>query len=289
MEKKLSVAAGSEPQEVAPESYRFLQQLLYARSGLVLEPGKDYLVSARLGPLARELGLGTVNDLCALLEATRRPDLTRRVVEAMTTNETSFFRDPAQFEAIRKELLPRLRGRRAALRRLRFWSAAASTGQEAYSLAMVLLEEGLADWDAEILATDINRQVLERARSGRFTQLEVNRGLPAPMLVRYFRRIGLDWQISEEARRLVRFEEFDLRSSMRTLGPFDAVLCRNVLIYFDADTKQRVLTELRRTLMPDGWLLLGGAEMLWGNEALFERVRSNAPAIYRPAGEQENC
>lgn len=284
MAPKLTLTVPAEPQPVLPENYGFLQRFLHERSGIVLEPGKDYLVAARLGPLARELGLETLNDLCALLRATREPDVARRVVEALTTNETYFFRDPAQYEAIRAELLPRLRTLRGSSRRLRFWSAAASTGQEAYSLAMLLLEEGFADWDIEILATDINRQVLERARRGVFRQLEVNRGLPAVLLVRYFRRVGLDWQIGEEVRRLVRFEELDLRAPMRALGPFDAVFCRNVLIYFDAETRQRILRELRGTLVPGGWLLLGGAETLCGMEGLFERVATTAPAIYRPAG-----
>jgi len=266
---------------IRPENYRLLQSYLRERSGVVLEADKGYLVAARLGPLAQDLGLAGVDDLCALLWATQDAEVGRRVVEAMTTNETYFFRDPAQFEAIRKELLPQLRLGRGASRRVRFWSAAASTGQEAYSLAMLLLEEGFGGWNVEILATDINRQVLEKARRGVYGQLEINRGLPAPLLIKYFRRIGLDWQIGEQVRALVRFEEFDLREATVGREPFDAVLCRNVLIYFDAETKKRVLTNIARVLAPGGWLLLGGAETALGLEAFFERVTVGQAVVYR--------
>jgi chemotaxis protein methyltransferase CheR len=195
----------------------------------------------------------------------------RQVVEAMTTNETYFFRDPAQYDAIRSVLLPQLKEQRRDTRRLRFWSAAASTGQEAYSLAMLLLADGLSDWNIEILGTDFSSQVLERARSGKYHQMELNRGLPAALLVKHFRRAGVDWQLSEQVRGMVRFETIDLRKSMHALGPFDLVFCRNVMIYFDAETKKNILKELHGTLSPGGWLLLGGAETAFGVEEWFER------------------
>ena len=266
--------------EIHSENYRFLQQHVYSQTGIVLEADKHYLFESRLTPIVRELGLGSINDLCALIQATREPEVGRRVVEAMTTNETYFFRDPAHYEAIRTVLLPRLKEGRRETRKLRFWSAAASTGQEAYSLAMLLLEEALSDWNIQILGTDFSSQVLERARSGKFQQIEVNRGLPATLLVKYFRRSGVDWQLSEPVRRMARFETIDLRKSMRALGPFDLVFCRNVLIYFDAGTRKEILKELHGTLFRGGWLLLGGAETAFGVEEWFERQTVGSATVY---------
>ena len=163
---------------------------------------------------------------------------------------------------------------------MRFWSAAASTGQEAYSLAMILLEEGLNDWDIQILGTDFGSQVLERARSGIYQQIEVNRGLPAPLLVKYFRRSGANWQLSEAVRRRVRFDTIDLRSPMRALGPFDLVFCRNVLIYFDSATKKKILEDLHGTLFRGGWLFLGGAETAFGIDSWFEKISIEGAIAY---------
>jgi chemotaxis protein methyltransferase CheR len=202
------------------------------------------------------------------------------VVEAMTTNETYFFRDPAHYEAIRTVLLARLKEDRRDTKKLRFWSAAASTGQEAYSLAMLLLETGFADWNVQILGTDFSSQVLERARSGKYQQIEVNRGLPAARLIKYFTRSGVDWQLSEAVRRLAHFETIDLRKSMRALGPFDLVFCRNVMIYFDPETKKKILKELHGTLFRGGWLLLGGAETAFGVEEFFERQTVGNAIVY---------
>jgi chemotaxis protein methyltransferase CheR len=266
--------------EIHSENYRFLQEHVYAQAGIVLEDDKHYLFESRLGPIVRQLGLGTINDLCALIQATSETEVGRRVAEAMTTNETYFFRDPAQFEAIRTVLLPRLKESRRDTKKLRFWSAAASTGQEAYSLAMLLLAEALSDWDIQILGTDFSSQVLERARSGKYQQIEVNRGLPAALLVKYFRRSGMDWQLSDLVRRTARFETIDLRKSMRALGPFDLVFCRNVMIYFDAGTRKEILKELHGTLFRGGWLLLGGAETAFGVEEWFERQIVGGATVY---------
>ncbi|MCC6394250.1 MAG: protein-glutamate O-methyltransferase CheR [Bryobacterales bacterium] len=262
------------------DNYRFLQKHVYTQSGIVLEEDKHYLFENRLTPIVRQLGLGSINDLCALLQATREEEISRRVVEAMTTNETYFFRDPAHYDAIRSVLLPRIAQERRDNKRMRFWSAAASTGQESYSLAMHLLEGGFGDWDVQILGTDFSSQVLERARSGKFHQIEVNRGLPAALLVKYFRRSGVDWQVSEAARRMTRFETIDLRKSMRALGPFDLVFCRNVLIYFDTETKQKIMEEIHGTLFRGGWLLLGGAETAFGVERWFERQNIGSATVY---------
>jgi chemotaxis protein methyltransferase CheR len=266
--------------EIRSENYRFLRDHVYSQTGIVLEGDKNYLFESRLAPIVRQLGLGSINDLCALMLATQEARLGRQVVEAMTTNETYFFRDPAQYEAIRTNLLPRVREERKATKRLRFWSAAASTGQEAYSLAMLLLDAGLGDWDIQILGTDFSSQVLERARSGTYKQIEVNRGLPTTSLVKRFKRSGVDWQLSDQVLRMARFETIDLRKSMRALGPFDLVFCRNVLIYFDAETKKKILKEIHGTLFRGGWLLMGGAETAFGFEEWFERQAVGTACVY---------
>ena len=262
------------------DNYRFLQEHVYARTGIVLDEGKHYLFETRLTPIARQLGLASINDLCFLLRKPGQTEVGRQVAEAMTTNETYFFRDPGHYEAIRTILLPRLRQERADTRTLRFWSAASSTGQEAYSLAMLLLEEGLADWKIRILGTDFSSTALERARAGQYQQIEVNRGLPTPLLVKYFRRSGINWQLSDAVRRMVDFEIGDLRASMRTMGPFDLVFCRNVLIYFDPETKRKIVHELHGTLFRGGWLLLGGAESVFGVEQWFERATAGSATVY---------
>jgi chemotaxis protein methyltransferase CheR len=266
--------------EILPENYRFLQQHIYSQSGIVLESDKHYLLEARLAPVVRQFALGSINDLCGLLTSPRAAEAGRLVAEAMTTNETYFFRDIAHYEAIRKILLPRLKQERSDTRKLRFWSSAASTGQEAYSLAMLLYEEGLSSWNIDILGTDFSSQVLARARSGSYKQIEVNRGLPASLLVQHFRRCGVDWQLNDEIRRMVRFEPIDLRKKMTSLGPFDLVFCRNVLIYFDAKTKVEILKELHGTLFRGGWLFLGGTETVFGMEEWFERQCVGGATVY---------
>lgn len=265
---------------ILTDNYRFLREQIYSQAGIVLEDDKHYLFETRLSPIVRQLGLASINDLCALLKAGRATDVHRRVVEAMTTNETYFFRDPAHYDSIRSTLLPRLREERQDTRRMRFWSAASSTGQEAYSLAMALLEEGFAGWNIQILGTDFASKVVERARAGKFQQIEVNRGLPASLLVKYFRRAGVEWLLNEEVRRLAQFDSIDLRKSMKALGPFDLVFCRNVMIYFDAATKEQILREIHSTLFRGGWLLLGGAETAIGVDKWFERRVVGAATVY---------
>jgi chemotaxis protein methyltransferase CheR len=264
---------GSQTQvtEILPENYRFLQAHVYSKVGIVLEDNKHYLFESRLAPIVQQFSLGSINNLCALLLAKRNPEIGQQVVEAMTTNETYFFRDPAQYEVIRTALLPSLKEERQVTRKMRFWSAASSTGQEAYSLAMLLLKEGFQDWNIQILGTDFSSSVVERARSGSYQQIEVNRGLPASLLLKHFHRSGLEWQLTEPVRKMARFETIDLRKSLRTLGPFDLVFCRNVLIYFDNETKRNILKELHSTLFRGGWLLLGSTEAAFGLEEWFDR------------------
>jgi chemotaxis protein methyltransferase CheR len=266
--------------EILPENYRFLQAHIYSQVGIVLESNKSYLFESRLAPIVKQFSLGSINALCDLLLAKRDPEISHQVVEAMTTNETYFFRDPAQYEAIRTILLPKLKEERQVTRKMRFWSAASSTGQEAYSLAMMLVEDGLKDWDIQILGTDFSSKVVERAQSGSFQQIEVNRGLPAALLVKHFHRTGLNWQLSEPVRRMARFETIDLRKSMRTLGPFDLVFCRNVMIYFDNETKRNIMKELHSTLFRGGWLFLGGAESAFGLDEWFDRKTIGNITVY---------
>ncbi|HEY3742185.1 MAG TPA: protein-glutamate O-methyltransferase CheR [Bryobacteraceae bacterium] len=268
-----TLAPPANPGAIEPENYRYLQELVYTGSGIILEEDKHYLLEARLSSVARNSGLPSINDLCNLLRATSGDDGVRKqVVEAMTTNETYFFREPAQYDAIKNVLLKELRELRSATRKLSFWSAASSTGQEAYTLGMLLNEQGFGDWNTQILGTDLNHRMVERARAGRYLQIEVNRGLPAPYMLKYFTRQGVDWQINEQIRKTARFEQFDLRHKMRAYGPFDLVFIRNVLVYFDAPTRRQILREIHSTLFRGGWLLLGSAEVPSGLDDCFERL-----------------
>jgi chemotaxis protein methyltransferase CheR len=246
--------------------FTFIAGLLKSRSGLIITPDKTYLLETRLSPMMREHGLA---GLAALIEILRQPTseaLRDRVVDAMTTNETSFFRDNHPFETLRKSVLPGLIERRAASRSLRIWSAACSTGQEPYSLAMVLKDHFpiLAGWRVEIVATDISPSVLERAKSGLYSTFEVQRGLPIQMLVRHFDQVGNEWRVKDDLRRNISFRPANLLQDFSALGTFDVVLCRNVLIYFDQETKTRILRAIAKNLASDGSLLLGGAESVFG-------------------------
>ncbi len=266
--------------DIFPQNYRLLQDRIYLHTGIVIEDNKHYLLESRLAPIVKQLGLGTINELCAVLQTENDHDLNLQVVEAMTTNETYFFREPAHYQAINSTLLPQLKQERAATKRLRFWSAAASTGQEAHSLAMLLLDAGLSDWNTQILGTDFSPKVLEKARAGRYQQIEVNRGLPPRNLVKYFHQCGLDWRLGDTVLRMSRFETTDLRKSMRGLGPFDLVFCRNVLIYFDAETKRSIIQQIHGTLFRGGWLLLGGAETVFGVEEWFSKQTIDGATVY---------
>ncbi len=265
---------------ITQENYRFLQQHVYQHSGIVLDDAKHYLLEARLVPIVRDVGLVDLNALCQALRSAGEVSLRNRVVEAMTTNETLFFRDKSPFDALRVKVLPELR---SALRGrpVRIWSAAASTGQEAYSIAMLLLESGLSPSEVEILGTDLNEEVLARARGGVYSQLEVNRGLPAPFLVKYFTRRGMSWEVQEPIRRMARFQQLDLRSGIRALGMFDLVFCRNVLIYFDIPTKQGILKQIRSVMQPHAYLFLGSAETTLNVDERFSRKVLEGAVVYQ--------
>ncbi len=264
--------------------FDFLRGLVRERSAIVLEPGKEYLVESRLVPLVRDRQLASIPALVSALRAQPRGELERAVVEAMTTNETSFFRDHHPFEALRSRLLPELLRARAAERRLRFWSNACSSGQEAYSVAMLLLEHfpALATWDVTILATDLSREMVQRTQEGRYGQLEMNRGLPATSLVRFFERHGTQWHARPELRRLVQAREMNLMEPWPPLPRFDVIFLRNVLIYFDLETKRQILRRARQALRPDGCLFLGSAETTVMVDDAWERVVQGTSVAYRP-------
>jgi chemotaxis protein methyltransferase CheR len=254
-------AAKAAPRTVlSEENYNFLQRHVYNASGIVLDSSKLYLIESRLTPLVRTESIKSLDDLCLRIRANSTSLLSRRVVEAMTTNETLFFRDVATFDALRKKIIPRLLAAKGAARKLAIWSAASSTGQEAYSIAIMLAEMGIRADDVEILGTDLSEQVLDRAREAKYVQFEVNRGLPSPLLVKYFRQSGLNWELHESIRKMVTFRAMDLRQDMRSVGVFDLILCRNVLIYFDVETKKKIVEQMRRILYPHGTLVLGCAE-----------------------------
>ncbi len=259
---------------MTPADYEYIRRLLKARSGLMLSAEKHYLVESRLLPIARRLGLANLSGLVLRLKAPGGEPLIAEVVEAMTTNESLFFRDKTPFDQFRDTIVPALLQSRASSRRVRIWCAAASTGQEPYTLAMCLREMGqeLRGWRFDILATDIATGVLEKAKSGIYSQFEVQRGLPVTMLIKYFSQVGEMWQIAPEIRGMVRFQPFNLLNDFSALGPFDIVFCRNVLIYFDQDTKVDVLNRLAKTMERDGYLALGGAETVVGLTSAFKPV-----------------
>jgi len=268
-----------------PTTFSGIAAFLAERSGLALGPDKTYLVESRLQPIARREGLASLEALLAAIRQRPTGDLARDVLEAMTTNETSFFRDRTPFDQIRDIVLPALVAARRQTRRLSIWCAAASTGQEPYSLAMVLKEMGpeLGGCSVEIVATDLNNQVLERARRGVYSQFEVQRGVPSKLLLKYFRQVGTDWEIDPALRAMVRFRPLNLLADFSALGRFDLVLCRNVLIYFDQPTKVRVLQRMAGVTAPDGYLMLGSTESIIGLGLTLTSDRAHH-AILRPGG-----
>jgi len=246
-----------------PEDFRFVCEFVREAAAIVLEPGKEYLVETRLGPVAAQRGLGDIAGVVRELRKNRHSALAQAVVDAMTTNETSFFRDVAPYEHLRKSVIPRLIEARSNERALTFWCAAASSGQEPYSMMMMLREDfpQLASWRIQFIATDISQTMLARCRAGVYSQLEVNRGLPARLLVKYFQKKGIDWQIDEKLRSAIEWREFNLSGHAWTgLPRFDLIMLRNVMIYFDLATKRSILASMRRVLRPDGFLFLGTAE-----------------------------
>jgi chemotaxis protein methyltransferase CheR len=263
--------------------FNLVRELVRARSGVVLDAEKAYLADARLRTLARDLGLESAAEVVAQVRAGRNPDLAQKMVEAMTTNETSFFRDGHPFEALQAVILPDLIRRRAAERRLSIWCGACSTGQEPYSIAILLREHfpALSGWDVRILATDLCTDILARARAGRYTDMEIGRGMPPPLRDRYFDRVGTGWVARDAARGRIEFRQFNLLSETLPVSSVDVLFLRNVLIYFDVPTKSAILNRVRSALRSDGILFLGGTETTWNLHDGFARVPCGRAHYYR--------
>ncbi len=269
---------------MTPHDYDFLRKCLKQRSGLVLSADKQYLVESRLLPVARKAGLGSLGELVATLKRGNAEALMIAVVEAMMTNESFFFRDKTPFENFRSVVMPALIAARQNSRTIRIWCAAAAAGQEPYSLAMALKELGrkIEGWRIDLIATDLSNDVLEKARQGIYSQFEVQRGLPIQLLIKYFSQVGDVWQIAPEIRAMVKYRQFNLLSDFYHLGAFDLIFCRNVLIYFDQETKIGVLNRLREVIAGDGYLVLGAAETVVGLTDRFRTV-ADLRGLYVPS------
>lgn len=266
-----------------PEDFNLLSTAIKDRSGLALTPEKTYLLESRLMPIARRLGLKDLGELAKHLRSRRDEKLLDEIAEAMTTNESFFFRDAKPFTQFADVILPKLLAGRATRKHIRIWCAACSSGQEPYSLAMILKNRAaqLAGWKIDIVATDISPDILQKAKVGQYTQFEVQRGLPIEYLVKYFEQTGETWQIDPSIRSMVSFRELNLLKDLSSIGSVDVVFCRNVLIYFDQPTKAKVLEGISRLMPPDGTLYLGGAESVIGVSRNFMPL-PNERGVYTP-------
>jgi chemotaxis protein methyltransferase CheR len=267
---------------VSAADFAFVANLVRERCALVLEPGKEYLVKSRLLPLAQRHGLTGIEPLIDRLRGSDN-GLTTEVVEAMLTTETSFFRDIHPFETLKKTVLPELIEACRARRQLNIWFAASSSGQEPYSVALIVKEwfPELNSWQLNLLATDISQEMLNRSRAGRYTQLEVNRGLPTPLLLKWFRQEGMYWQLDERIRSMVTFAPLNLAQAWPAMPAWDLVFLRNVMIYFDNDVKKAILSRVGRLLNKDGYLLLGGAETTLNLDDSFHRIEALKAGFYQ--------
>lgn len=276
---------------ITTQNFNFVRSFVSRQAAIVLEEGKEYLVESRLGPLAREEGFECLN---TFIEAVRSEPVTNgrhtKIVDALTTNETLFFRDHHPFEALRKHLIPELILRNAPTRTLTIWSAASSTGQEPYSIGMMLLKEfpELASWNVKIVATDLSQRVLDRAISGRYTQFEVNRGLPAPYLIKFFRKDGQHWCINDDVKRMIEFKQLNLLSPWAMIPRCDVVFIRNVLIYFDVSTKREIFSRMKTVLTPEGCIFLGGGETIVGIHPDYHPVPMENATAFRVSGPSSN-
>ena len=256
------------------DDFQFVADMVKKRSGLVLTKEKGYLLESRLQPLARKQGMKDIGELIKAMRTRRDEALMHAVTDALTTNETFFFRDMKPFDTFRDTVLPKLLESRRTQKSFKIWCAAASTGQEPYSLAIVLKEHAakMPGWRVSILGTDISTEALKRAKDGLFSQFEVQRGLPVQLMVKYFRKNGNFWEIDPALKAMIQFREFNLLDGFRALGQFDVVFCRNVLIYFDTPAKSDILARMRQQMPTDGILFLGGAETVLGVTDKFKMI-----------------
>jgi chemotaxis protein methyltransferase CheR len=267
--------------------YAYLRELVLEQSSNQIDPSRNTLFDTRLTPIARKSGAANLEDFVNILKAGRPAHLHRAVAEAMTINETSFFRDVKPFEMLRQVILPRLIEQRMQDRRLRIWSAASSTGQEAYSLGMTIMEHfpEVAHWDVKIIGTDISRHVVDVAQRGRYRRLDVNRGLPARMLLKYMERRGEEWEVNPRIRAMCEFQYANLCGPLPQLPVFDLVLLRNVLLYFSQNDRRALFGDIYRRLTPCGYLVLGNAEQAEDSTDLFEVEFAANCYFYRPVNE----
>jgi chemotaxis protein methyltransferase CheR len=267
---------------LSPLDFHYIADLVRDESAIVLESGKEYLVESRLIPLTREEGIEGIAGLVKKLKEPGALVLKNKVVEALTTNETSFYRDLRPFDMLREMILPELIEKRASTRTIRLWSAAASTGQEIYSIAMLIKEHfpELLSWKIELLATDLSKDVLQKAESGVYSQVEVNRGLPVTLLIKYFEKNGSEWAIKDDLRKMVSFSELNLIRPWRNISNVDIVFMRNVLIYFDVEVKRTILGNVRKAMKPDGYLFLGAAETTLNLDENFTRKAFERTGCY---------
>ncbi|MBI3805825.1 MAG: protein-glutamate O-methyltransferase CheR [Nitrospirae bacterium] len=268
---------------VSKESLTFIFSLLQKESGLILDSSKTYLVEARLEPIVAGAGLPSIDALCQHLRTHPGSPLRQSVVDAMATNETSFFRDMIPFEVVKNVILPGLLTTNQKSRQIRIWSAACATGQEPYSLAMLLctMKTMLEGWKVEILATDLVERVLDRARAGVYSQYEIQRGLPAPYMTRFFEQTDSNWRVKVEVKKWIEFRQLNLLSDFRFLGPFDIIFCRNILIYLDLPLKKAILERMADCLTPNGMLFLGGGETSLGITDIFTRTEVDRAVYYK--------
>ena len=270
-----------------PELIEFMTKLVYEHTGIVIQPEKSYLFETRLAPVARRFNLETIDEIFTTLQSSKNKELERAVYEAMTTNETYFFRDVKPFDLMKDIVLPKLFAARHSSKHLSIWCAACASGQEPYSLAMLMKDAIKAHpgWSVSITATDVSTEMIERSKSGIYSQFEVQRGLPIQLLVKYFTEKGENWQVNREIRDMVSFRQFNLLNQPNNLSPktgFDVIFCRNVLIYFDTPTRTEILTRMSKVIAKDGALFLGGAETIIGLSDLFETF-SEDRGVYRLA------
>jgi len=268
---------------INPDDFDYIAKIVYDNSAIVLNHGKEYLVESRIAPLAEQHGFSSIADFVAKLRVTPYAQMHQDLIESMTTNETSFFRDIHPFDAIRKDVLPGLIESRSKTRKLHIWSCACSSGQEPYSLAMLIRENfpQLSAWNVSITASDISEDILAKARSGCYGSIEINRGLPMMLMVKYFEKKGVNWQVKKPIHDMIRFRQMNLIGRWPMMPKADIIMLRNVMIYFDKESKQSILDQIRRILQPDGYLFLGSAETTFNLDDSFERKMFGRAVSFR--------